>query len=174
MSLCRSSKVFLGLAVVSAGALMFADQISQATGYAHVTLVSQLAVGVCLFAAMLLHMRFVSHVNPNPPEPKALRETPNTTSRREEEFSSPAAVAEKPSKKTSTKQSRKRQVVAHAMDDFDEFEEEEEAPQPRRRKRTRREGPAPDSLKGMTKKERKMARKAFREEQRAMERGYDN
>ncbi|MFK7819293.1 MAG: hypothetical protein AB8G99_11295 [Planctomycetaceae bacterium] len=172
MSLCRSSKLFLGLAVISAGALMFADQISEATGYAHVTLISQLAVGVCLFAAMLLHMRFVSHVNPNPPEPKALRETPNTAPQREEEFSSPAAAGEKPvKKKAGKKQSPKRQTVAQSVEDYDEFEEE--APQPLRRKRTRREGPAPDSLKGMTKKERKLARKAFREEQRAMEKGYD-
>ena len=172
MSLCRSSKLFLGLAIVSASVLMFADQISGATGYAHVTLIGQLAVGICLFAAMAFHMRFVSHVNPNPPEPKSLRQTPNSNVEREEEFSSPVAVEEEKSTKSSSKKrGRKRQTVARTMEDFEDLEEEE-VRQPRRRKRTRRDGPAADSLKGMTKKERKLARKAFREEQRARETGY--
>ena len=60
------------------------------------------------------------------------------------------------------------------MRDLENYDDlEEEVSQPRRRKRTRREGPAPDSLKGMTKKQRKQARKEFREQQRAMEKGYD-
>ena len=174
MSLCRSSKICLGLAIVSAGVLMFADQISGLTNYPHVSLIGQVAVGVCLFAAMAFHMRFVSHVNPNPPEPKALRETPNTTVEREEEFSSPVAVEEEKATKTSSKKrGRKRQTVARTVSEFEDLEDEPEVQQPRRRKRVRRDGPAPESLKGMSKKERKLARKAFREEQRARERGYE-
>lgn len=176
MSLCRSSQLFLGLAAVAAGALLASDQITQYTGFAHVTLVAQLAVGVCLFAAMMLHVRFVSHVNPNPPEPKALRENPNTHIEYEEEsFSNPVPVQEPKSRKTRrtrTQRGPKRKQVPQNVEDYDHFEEEE-VPQVHRRKRTRREGPSPESLKGMTKKQRKQARKEFREQQRAMEKGYD-
>lgn len=177
MSLCRSSQLFLGLAVVSAGALMASDQITQATGYAHVALVAQLAVGVCLFAAMVLHMRFVSHVNPNPPEPKAVRENPNTRVEYEEEsFSRPVAHTEPeevevPRKRTKRSGKRQKPVIRDASD-YDEFEDEAPQPQRRRRTRTRREGPPADSLKGLTKKQRKLARKQHREEQRALENSH--
>ena len=175
MSLCRSSQLCLGLAVLAAGALLAADQITQATGYAHVTLIAQMCLGVALFSAMALHVRFVSHVNPNPPEPKALRENPNTQIRHEEEaFSNPAPVEEPKSRKPRRARTKKSSQKRPAMRDLENYDDlEEEVSQPRRRKRTRREGPAPDSLKGMTKKQRKQARKEFREQQRAMEKGYD-
>lgn len=173
MSLCRSSQLFLGLAVVSAGALMASDQITQYTGYAHVALIGQLAVGVSLFAAMVLHMRFVSHVNPNPPEPKVSRHTPNThVQSKDGSFSNPGGPAPKPKQAAKKpKRGRKRQPVMRDVEDYEEFGDEPS--QRRRRKRTQREGPSADSLKGLTKKQRKLARKEFREQQRAAEKGHN-
>ncbi len=174
MSLCRSSQICLTLSAVSALALLASDQIVQATGYQHVVLMAQLAVGVSLFAAMLLHVRFVSHVNPNPPEPRPPRteRTPNSREKHaafsdpEESATTPRATEVRPQRKP--KQSRKRTgAVLRDPDEYEEFEEQ--TPARRRRSRIRRDGPAPESLKGLSKKQRKLARKQFRDQQRATE-----
>lgn len=175
MRLSPPSLICLGLAVISAIALLASDQLVSLTGYAHIVLVAQLALGVSLFAAMLTHMRFVSHVNPNPPEPKPVRQTPNAQPKMAaESFSNPTPQETTPARPSRTRKGVHYQPAA-AHSDFDEFEED--APKrktSKRNKRTRRDGPAPESLKGMTKKQRKLARKQFREEQRAMEKGYDS
>lgn len=161
MKLSRPSIICLGLSVVSAMTLMGSDTIVAITGYAHIVLLAQLSLGISLFAAMLLHVRFVSHVNPNPPEPKPTRPRANTTSndqpgaRRANRISTPA---------------KQHGAGSPIYSDLDH----DEAPAPRRSKRRiRLDGPEPNSLKGMSKKQRKQARKEFRERQRAMQQGRE-
>lgn len=165
MRLCRSSQVFLALGILSGIALVFSGRIEQQIGFDHVALLARLSLGVNLLAAMLLHVRFVGHVNPNPPEPKPTRQQRSAA----EPSSQKADTNPKrqpPAPKRQPKKSRKRQPVLRDVEDYEEYEEQVTQPT-RRRKRTRRDGPAAESLKGLTKKQRKQARKEFRDQQRA-------
>ncbi len=171
MKLSRPSIICLGLSVISALALMASDTIVAITGHAHIVLFAQLSLGVSLFAAMLLHVRFVSHVNPNPPEPKQTRPdlNPGSAARSKQATDGhPRAARSKQSALMATHPAAGTSAASYSDLDHDE------APNPRRsKKRIRHDGPEPNSLKGMSKKQRKQARKEFRERQRAMQQGRE-